>query len=304
MAILQRMMTVADVSMDELCTSRNIIACNLLFLGVLCIVLLSSNALYLETGVEVTVNCAELSSDRVYFGSLCAVIAACMAPMLDLVLEFINIYWAGRQDKKDQEDSPFNNFIVERCVVLLVILVPSVVLVTLTYFQSGSNSENLCNSALLVVFLQNIMIGNLIIALQRELNPTIFTWRSTLLLCGLFNISITYRRLVGVDTFYMFVSVMSAAYMVYLYFSIVRDRYTDDGSDLLTSFNKKAAFWYSTFGMVYYILNRIVISPILSEDFGLMMCNRNFAKVAFITVFFVMGSPKRLGMDLFVLKAS
>ena len=41
-----------------------------------------------------------------------------------------------------------------------------------------------------------------------------------------------------------------------------------------------------------------------SDNFGSSMCKQNFARVAFVTVFFVVGSPKRLGMDLFVLKAS
>lgn len=135
---LQRMFSLADVRMDELCTSRNVTALTLFFLGVLSVVLLSTNKLLFDKGEEVAVNCAALSIDRAYYGSLCAVIAACMAPMLDLVLELIGIY---RQDKKDQEDSPFNNFIIERCVVLMVILVPSIVLVA--FFQGESPSSEI-----------------------------------------------------------------------------------------------------------------------------------------------------------------
>lgn len=148
------------------------------------------------------------------------------------------------------------------------------------------------------------MLGNLVIALQRELMPSIFTWRRTLLLCGLFNITLTYKRLVGVNTFHICASVISLAYLLFLSLCIVLDRYADDGSDLLTSFKSTAAFWYSSFATFFYISNRSVISPILSYNFGLMMSNQNYVKIAYITVFFMVVSPKRLGMDLFVLKAS
>ena len=239
----------------------------------------------------------DLSNSIAYFGSMCAILAACMAPLLDLVLELIE----SRRSKGDKSSVqlPYNSFLMERSVVLIALLTPSII-----YIQDISHSS--CHAARENGYYQDLITGSTIIAILRALNPVLLTWKTMAGIFLIFDARITCRLLYGTNNIWMWGT--SGVLVLCMSFFLIRVlilQWNDTGADLQVSFKNTAAFWYTVFGITYFMVARIILGYLITvHDTHAVLISGNLMRVGFITVFFVMGSPRRLGMDLFVLKAS
>jgi hypothetical protein len=229
-------------------------------------------------------------SDKAYFGSLCAVIAACLVPLLDLILELVE-----SQKGKSSAQLPFNSFLMERSVVLIGFLIPPIILVL------HANNSHLGIG--IVRYYEFYGITSALLVMLRALNPVLLTWKTTASLLLLSDIALTYDAAYGGSGFiFLTMGGFLALFIAYLYIQQIAIVWAEDGSDLLATFKNTAALYYSTFFILMYMV--ILTVTAMVQDIQNVMIYNNLVRVGFITIFFVMGSPKRLGMDLFVLKAS
>ena len=270
-------LTVVDVCIEGRCTAYFCLGFQLLIsVGVA----IAMNLADLQMYTEFEESERDLSNNVHYFGSACALIAACLAPLLDLLLELIDMYRSRRSKSVSRREVlPFDSFLMQRLVVLLTILLPAV-LFTADVHRFSSDYD-----AMVMSYYQYMITGAALVSVMRALNPVLFNYKTVAILLLLLNTSSTYAALVGRNMTHLAISSALVLYLMFVFTKAVKIYWNDDRSDLAASFKNSATVWYCSFAIGYYVVARAVGTMVDVSENNLVY--KNLVKVGFITLFFV-----------------